>query len=65
MKKNDEDFADREIFSGDIIRFGVDVVEHDSNLYFVAYIYLTLATHGCIIAQVALYHPNGTEAKQR
>ncbi|RTG81818.1 uncharacterized protein DC041_0012647 [Schistosoma bovis] len=64
VKKNDEDFADREIFSGDIIRFGVDVVEHDSNLYFVAYIYLTLATHGCIIAQVALYHPNGTEAKQ-
>ncbi|VDP41067.1 unnamed protein product [Schistosoma curassoni] len=51
VKKNDEDFADREIFSGDIIRFGVDVVEHDT-------------THGCIIAQVALYHPNGTEAKQ-
>lgn len=51
VKKNDEDFADREIFSGDIIRFGVDVVEHDT-------------THGCIIAQVALYHPNGAEAKQ-
>ncbi|CAH8518456.1 unnamed protein product [Schistosoma turkestanicum] len=51
VKKNDEEFADREIFSGDIIRFGVDVVEHDT-------------THGCIIAQVALYHPSGAEAKQ-
>ncbi|KAF6778394.1 hypothetical protein AHF37_02179 [Paragonimus kellicotti] len=42
--------ADREIFSGDIIRFGVDVVEHDT-------------THGCIIAKVSLFHPNGVEAK--
>ncbi|TNN17533.1 Sarcolemmal membrane-associated protein [Schistosoma japonicum] len=51
VKKNDEEFPDREIFSGDVIRFGVDVVEHDT-------------THGCIIAQVALYYPGGVEAKQ-
>ncbi|CAL8106491.1 unnamed protein product [Calicophoron daubneyi] len=52
VKKKDEEYADREIFSGDIIRFGVDVVEHDT-------------THGCIIAQVKLYYPNGTEVKPK
>ncbi|VDQ01972.1 unnamed protein product [Trichobilharzia regenti] len=31
IKRIDEEYADREIFSRDIIRFGVDVVEHDSN----------------------------------
>ncbi|KAA0190079.1 putative myosin class ii heavy chain, partial [Fasciolopsis buskii] len=49
-KKAGEDFSDREIFSGDIIRFGVDVVERDT-------------THGCIIAQVTIYLGNGCEAK--
>ncbi|VDP84220.1 unnamed protein product [Echinostoma caproni] len=49
-KKVGEDFSDREIFSGDIIRFGVDVVERDT-------------THGCIIAQVTLYLGSGCEAK--
>ncbi|CAH8854171.1 unnamed protein product [Trichobilharzia szidati] len=51
VKRNDEEYADREIFSRDIIRFGVDVVEHDT-------------THGCIIAQVSLYLPNGVEANK-
>ncbi|KAF8568576.1 hypothetical protein P879_01835 [Paragonimus westermani] len=50
VKKVLDGQADREIFSGDIIRFGVDVVEHDT-------------THGCIIAKVSLFHPNGVEAK--
>ncbi|CAH8538188.1 unnamed protein product [Dicrocoelium dendriticum] len=51
VKSGDEEFADRELFSGDIIRFGVDVVEHET-------------THGCIIARVTLFHANGVEAKQ-
>ncbi|KAA0195583.1 Sarcolemmal membrane-associated protein [Fasciolopsis buskii] len=49
-KKAGEDFSDREIFSGDTIRFGVDVVERDT-------------THGCIISQVTIYLGNGCEAK--
>ncbi|KAA3679135.1 uncharacterized protein DEA37_0000912 [Paragonimus westermani] len=52
VKKVLDGQADREIFSGDIIRFGVDVVEHDT-------------THGCIIAKVSLFHPNGVEAKYK
>lgn len=51
VQTSEDEPADREIFSGDIIRFGVDVVEHDT-------------THGCIIAQVTLYYPSGVEAKQ-
>lgn len=51
VKSGDEEFADRELFSGDIIRFGVDVVEHET-------------THGCIIARITLFHANGVEAKQ-
>ncbi|KAL3314423.1 hypothetical protein Ciccas_006959 [Cichlidogyrus casuarinus] len=51
-KENDVQFAEREIFSGDFIRFGVEVFENGTN-------------HGCIITQVKLYHPNGAEAHQR
>uniref|UniRef100_A0A0X3PY78 FHA domain-containing protein n=1 Tax=Schistocephalus solidus TaxID=70667 RepID=A0A0X3PY78_SCHSO len=49
-KRDDSDSCDRQIFSGDIIRFGVDVVENDT-------------THGCIITSVTLILPNGCEAK--
>lgn len=51
-KRDDSDSCDRQIFSGDVIRFGVDVVENDT-------------THGCIIASVALILPNGQEAKPK
>ncbi|KAL5112770.1 hypothetical protein TcWFU_008629 [Taenia crassiceps] len=51
-KRDDSDYCDRQIFSGDVIRFGVDVVEHDT-------------THGCIIASVTLILPNGQEAKPK
>ncbi|VDO03805.1 unnamed protein product [Rodentolepis nana] len=51
-KRDDSDHCDRQIFSGDVIRFGVDVVEHDT-------------THGCIIATVTLILPNGLEAKAK
>lgn len=51
-KRDDSDHCDRQIFSGDVIRFGVDVVEHDT-------------THGCIIATITLILPNGLEAKPK
>ncbi|BHF58013.1 hypothetical protein SprV_0100096200 [Sparganum proliferum] len=51
-KRDDSDSCDRQIFSGDIIRFGVDVVENDT-------------THGCIITSVTLILPNGCEAKPK
>ncbi|VDM18368.1 unnamed protein product [Hydatigera taeniaeformis] len=51
-KRDDSDYCDRQIYSGDVIRFGVDVVEHDT-------------THGCIIASVTLILPNGQEAKPK
>lgn len=46
-----EESEPREIFSGDVIQFGVDVVENQRKV-----------THGCIIATVKLYRPNGQEA---
>lgn len=52
VKKDDSDVCEREVFSGDILRFGVDVVENDT-------------THGCIMTMVTLYLPNGLEAKPR
>lgn len=51
-KRGDSDHCDRQIFSGDVVRFGVDVVEHDT-------------THGCIIATVTLVLPSGLEAKPK
>lgn len=45
--------ADRhEISSGDIVQFGVDVIENNRKV-----------THGCIIATLKLYLPDGKEAK--
>ncbi|XP_036366042.1 sarcolemmal membrane-associated protein isoform X4 [Octopus sinensis] len=45
----------REIFSGDIIQFGVEVMENNRRGEKI--------THGCIIATVTLFHPDGREAK--
>ncbi|XP_060522007.1 sarcolemmal membrane-associated protein [Cylas formicarius] len=41
-----------EVSSGDIVQFGVDVVENNRKV-----------THGCIIASLKLYLPDGKEAK--
>lgn len=38
--------------SGDIVQFGVDVMENNRQV-----------THGCIIAAIKLYLPDGKEAK--
>ncbi len=47
-----EESTPREVCSGDIVQFGVDVMENSRKV-----------THGCIIATVKLYLPDGTEAK--
>ncbi|XP_015838366.2 sarcolemmal membrane-associated protein [Tribolium castaneum] len=41
-----------EVSSGDIVQFGVDVIENNKKV-----------THGCIIATLKLYMPDGREAK--
>ncbi|XP_044252869.1 sarcolemmal membrane-associated protein [Tribolium madens] len=41
-----------EVSSGDIVQFGVDVIENNKKV-----------THGCIIATLKLYMPDGKEAK--
>ncbi|CAG0915157.1 unnamed protein product [Notodromas monacha] len=52
LSKGSEESAPREICSGDIVQFGVDVVENTKRV-----------THGCIIATVKLFLPDGKEAK--
>lgn len=42
----------KEVCSGDIVQFGVDVVENTKKV-----------THGCIVATMKLYLPDGKEAK--
>ncbi|XP_075219691.1 uncharacterized protein LOC142323637 isoform X2 [Lycorma delicatula] len=44
----------REVCSGDIVQFGVDVLENSRKV-----------THGCIVANLKLYLPDGKEAKAR
>ena len=41
-----------QVCSGDILQFGVDVMENSRKV-----------THGCIIATLKLYLPDGKEAK--
>ncbi|CAE1244035.1 Sarcolemmal membrane-associated protein [Acanthosepion pharaonis] len=55
LSKGSEESAPREIFSGDIIQFGVEVMENNRRGEKI--------THGCIIATVTLFHPDGREAK--
>lgn len=52
LSKSCEESQPREVFSGDTVQFGVDVVENSRNL-----------THGCVIATLRLFLPNGREAK--
>ncbi|XP_046441113.1 sarcolemmal membrane-associated protein-like isoform X5 [Daphnia pulex] len=52
LSKGSEESAPREVCSGDIVQFGVDVMENSRKV-----------THGCIVATVKLYLPDGKEAK--
>lgn len=52
LSKGSEESPPREVCSGDILQFGVDVMENSRKV-----------THGCIIATLTLYLPDGKEAK--
>ena len=56
LSKGSEESPPREICSGDIIQFGVDVMENSRR---------GKVTHGCIVACIRLYLPDGSEAKTR
>ncbi|XP_046392468.1 sarcolemmal membrane-associated protein [Ischnura elegans] len=52
LSKSLEESAPQEVCSGDIVQFGVDVMENSRKV-----------THGCIVATLKLYLPDGKEAK--
>ncbi|CAG7831650.1 unnamed protein product, partial [Allacma fusca] len=52
LSKSSEESAPREVCSGDIVQFGVDVMELNKKV-----------THGCIVATLQLFLPDGKEAK--
>ncbi|CAF4582639.1 unnamed protein product [Rotaria sp. Silwood1] len=54
LGKCNEESLPFEIYSGDIIQFGVDVTENNRK-----------TTHNCIIIEVKLYHSDGNEALPR
>ncbi|XP_037086644.1 sarcolemmal membrane-associated protein-like [Pollicipes pollicipes] len=54
LGKGADDSAPRELCSGDIVQFGVDVMENSKKV-----------THGCIVATLKLFFPDGKEAKAR
>ncbi|XP_006816694.1 uncharacterized protein LOC102809759 [Saccoglossus kowalevskii] len=54
LSKGSEESPAREVNSADIVQFGVDVMENSRR---------GVVTHGCIIATVTLYTPDGKEAK--
>ena len=56
LSKGSEESPPREICSGDIIQFGVDVMENSRR---------GKVTHGCIVACIRLFLPDGSEAKTR
>ncbi|XP_050540455.1 sarcolemmal membrane-associated protein [Daktulosphaira vitifoliae] len=52
LSKSGEESKPQEVFSGDIVQFGVDVIENSKNI-----------SHGCITAILKLYNADGSEAK--
>ncbi|VVC28470.1 SMAD/FHA domain,Forkhead-associated (FHA) domain [Cinara cedri] len=52
LSKSGEESKPQEVFSGDVVQFGVDVIENTKNI-----------SHGCITAVLKLYNADGTEAK--
>lgn len=71
LGKCNEESLPFEIYSGDIIQFGVDVTENNrkskSSLLSASQgtLHLSLATHNCIIIELKLYHSDGNEALPR
>ncbi|XP_061187417.1 sarcolemmal membrane-associated protein-like isoform X4 [Saccostrea echinata] len=55
LSRGGEESAPREIFSGDHIQFGVDVMDNNKRGEKI--------THNCITATVTLFHPDGREAR--
>ncbi|PAA47159.1 hypothetical protein BOX15_Mlig003602g1, partial [Macrostomum lignano] len=53
LGKGNEESPPRRLLSGDILQFGVEVVENSKKV-----------THGCVIASVFLYHADGSEDKR-
>jgi pSer/pThr/pTyr-binding forkhead associated (FHA) protein len=74
LGKCNEESLPFDIYSGDVIQFGVDVTENnrkskDIHLSY-SFVFLTKyfshsATHNCIIIEVKLYHSDGNEALPR
>ncbi|XP_043197252.1 sarcolemmal membrane-associated protein-like isoform X3 [Amphibalanus amphitrite] len=54
LGKGTDESPPRELCSGDIVQFGVDVMENSKKVS---------VTHGCIVATLKLYLPDGKEAK--
>uniref|UniRef100_UPI00358F1B7A sarcolemmal membrane-associated protein-like isoform X2 n=1 Tax=Myxine glutinosa TaxID=7769 RepID=UPI00358F1B7A len=54
LSKSGEESYPYEIFSGDVLQFGIDITENSHHV-----------TYSCIIATARLYLPNGVEFKQR
>ncbi|XP_022081361.1 sarcolemmal membrane-associated protein-like isoform X2 [Acanthaster planci] len=53
LSRGAEESSAHELNSGDIIQFGVDVMENSRR---------GVVTHGCIVSQLTLFNPDGTEA---
>lgn len=53
LSRGSEESPAHEVCSGDIVQFGVDVMENSRR---------GVVTHGCIVAQLSLFHQDGTEA---
>ncbi|XP_072181437.1 uncharacterized protein [Diadema setosum] len=53
LSRGSEESPAQEICSGDIVQFGVDVMENSRR---------GVVTHGCIVAELSLFHQDGTEA---
>ncbi|XP_077291106.1 sarcolemma associated protein isoform X2 [Arctopsyche grandis] len=54
LSEGSKESAPYEVCSGDIVQFGVDVMENSGSVS---------VTHGCIVATLKLYLPDGKEAK--
>lgn len=71
LGKCNEESPPFEIYSGDIVQFGVDVTENNRKSMMDMFrsispsCLLSLATHNCIIIEVKLYHSDGNEALSR
>ncbi len=73
LGKCNEESLPFEIYSGDIVQFGVDVTENNRKSRIFIFLWLfsminffsSSATHNCIIIEVKLYHSDGNEALSR